>query len=442
MTVPKILGRGVAALAAALLAFTLAPVPNQAVAAGPTVTVLSAPSVAVVGQAIHVRAQVAPVVSGATAFTEVYVNGTWRRSQQTVTNSAGQFTLPLTYGQGQAGSIWFRTGATIGGVTGRSAEFRVTRNPTISLQAAQGIGLVGANLTARAQVNPRAAGLTGFLEAYVGTRWVRIATAKTGSTGLFTVPLSYGASTPGTYRYRLGTTVNGRTAYSQAFTVVRTAGISLMSAPRVVSVGVTGTARGRTAPARSGYTGFVQVWYGDHWVRIATARTNSAGDFTVPLAYGTTQAGSYQFRLGATIGGQVFYSNAFTVARVVTAANLPGSFAGFTRYMEYGAGEWVGAPQDSSSIAYWYEGTLNGRYGSLIASNVHLASIAAIDTREFTSVATYGSSKCGLWLGYYTACFVPKGNGFRGVQIGNTEFGAKPTHSQVLNLALALSRLT
>lgn len=442
MTLPKLLGRGVAALIAALLAFTLAPVPQQAHAAEPAVTLISAHTIAIVGQPVTVRAKVAPVAAGSIGFTEVYANGTWQPSQQTTPNSAGEFSLPLTYGQNQVGVYRFRVGATVAGVTVRTAEFQLNRLPGISLQSAHGSGLVGAHLTARALVTPARAGITGFAQAYVGGQWVRVSTAATTATGQFTVPLSYGISTPGTYRYRLGTTFGGRTVYTGEFNVVRSAGVRLMSAAGSVSVGVTGTARGRTAPALSGYRGFAEVWYQGRWARISYATSTATGDFTVPLSYGAGQAGTYGFRLGAVIGGRTLYTPPFYVTRHLTAANLPATLSGFTRYMEYGSGEWAGAPSGSASVAYWYEGTLNGNFGNLIAANVHNGSISGLDPTLFTGVATYGANRCGTWLRVYTACFVPKGNGFRGVQIENTEFGSRPSHSQVLNLALTLARLT
>ncbi len=315
--------------------------------------------------------------------------------------------------------------------------------PSVSLLSAPSSGPVGASLTARAKVTPSQAGLTGFAQVFVNGGWVALnPQATTNSTGEFSVALSYGVSTPGTYRYRLGATVSGVPAYTREFNVVRTASVSLMSAPSALSVGVTGTAKARTTPARSGYPAFAEVWTGSRWARVSSATTTSSGDFSVPLRYGVGQAGSHSFRLGAVIGGKTFQTRQFTLTRRVTAANLPTTFAGFTRYLEYGSGEWVGAPEGSSSVAYWYEGTLNGNFGSIVASNVQRTSLSALAPSLFTGVAAYGANKCGTWLGVYTACFVPKGNGFRGVQIPNSEFGSRPSHSQVLNLALALASRT
>ncbi len=191
----------------------------------------------------------------------------------------------------------------------------VAATPTVSLMAAQGIAPVGTTVTARARVAPAVSGATGFVEVWHGGDFVRVQQGVTNSLGGFTLPLSYGAGTPGTYTFRLGATVNGTTGRTPSFTVTRTPSLALLSAKNQLTVGFTGTARGGLNPAQTGRTGFAEVWYGTRWARISSAVTNSAGVFTVPLSYGVNSAGTHTFRLGATTGTGNVYSRQFAVTR-------------------------------------------------------------------------------------------------------------------------------
>lgn len=316
--------RLVAALLATALAFVFAPAAPPAHAQAASVTLQSAPGIVAVGQAVVARTRVAPAAPGIMGFTEAWVNGRWSRSQVGYTNAAGDFTLELTYGKTAPGAYLFRMGAVVGGVTLYTKTFTITRTPAVGLLAAPGRTQVGKSVTARGRVTPIRSGQAAFVEVWYGSRWARIQQGTTNSAGEFTLPLSYGVSTVGTYSFRLGATVNGKTGYTKYFNVTRTASgsVTLQSAPGTLKVGTTGTARARISPVASGRTGFAEVWVGK-WARVSSATTNSSGDFTVPLAYGVSKAGSYTFRLGATISGHNVYTKQFTVTRTATSTPTP-----------------------------------------------------------------------------------------------------------------------
>lgn len=103
-----------------------------------------------------------------------------------------------------------------------NSRLRVLVQPTVTLWSAPTTLVAGTTGTATGRLYPEAANQTGFVEVSYRGGWARIATATTTATGLFTVPLSYGVVTPGTYTFRLGVTVDGVTAYTRTWTLTRT----------------------------------------------------------------------------------------------------------------------------------------------------------------------------------------------------------------------------
>lgn len=90
----------------------------------------------------------------------------------------------------------------------------------------------------------------------------------------------------------------------------------LMSAPPVLLIGQTGTARAQVLPMTAGLPGFVEVLHNGAWVRIASGYSTSQGTLTLPLAYGVATPGTYTFRLGTINNGAIAYTTAFKVTRV------------------------------------------------------------------------------------------------------------------------------
>ncbi len=105
--------------------------------------------------------------------------------------------------------------------------------------------------------------------------------------------------------------------------------VVLWSAPGSLRVGTVGSATGRVSPSNAGGTGFVEVWFGTRWARVASAPVGSTGLFRVPLSYGMNKAGSYRFRLGVTALGRTVYTAAWTTVRTAPLSlglmSAPGS---------------------------------------------------------------------------------------------------------------------
>ncbi len=320
MKTSRLLGRVIAVLVAAALALTFSPAATRPAHAAPTITLISAHTVKPVGQPITVTAQVSE-----TASAVCYVRGQvlladgWRNDDSLeLTDSFGRVTLTLTYRASEPGVFTYQLlmyGCNYGDVV-TTAPFQIQRTPIVTLRSAPAVSPAGTTITARSRVQPIYAGV-GFTEVYTPTRgWLRSQqTSINTGTGEFTLPLTYGATTPGTYLWRVGATINGATGRSATFTIVRTPSVQLRSASAVATRGVLTYARGRTYSMRPGYTGFAQVWYANRWATISTAPTTATGDFYAPLKYGVNSAGINTFRLGATINGTRYYTPAFNVTR-------------------------------------------------------------------------------------------------------------------------------
>ncbi len=285
------------------------------------VQLLSAPGSVQVGTAGSATGRVTPTTAGGTGFVDVFVGGSWSRVASAPVSATGSFTVPLNYNVNTAGSYIFRLGVTAIGQTAFSAQWTTVRTaPVVSVQlmSAPGSVQVGTAGSATGRVTPTTAGGTGFVDVLIGSTWSRVASTPVTATGSFTVPLNYNVNTAGSYRFRLGVTALGQTAYSAQWTTVRTApvvSVQLMSAPGSLRVGTAGSATGRVTPTTAGGTGFVEVRFGTGWARVASSPVSATGSFTVPLSYGVTTAGSYRFRLGVTAIGQTAYSAEWTTVR-------------------------------------------------------------------------------------------------------------------------------
>ncbi len=317
MRTSRLIGRASAALIAGALALTLLPAATQPAHAD-TIALVSANTVKPVGQPITVTAQGSAQGS---VLADVLLSGVWHAYDSGATDSSGRITIALTFKDSEPGVYTYRlrfvqsVGSTGVALT---APFQIQRTPIVTLRSAPAVSPAGTTITARgkAQPNPSMLSGIGFTEVYTPSGWLRSQqTPMNIATGEFTLPLTYGATTPGIYLWRVGATINGATGRSATFGIVRTPNVQLRSASAVATRGVLTYARGRTYPMRSGLPGFAQVRYGANWVTISNGTTNSLGDFTVPLNYGVNTAGIYTFRLGATINGTRYYTPAFNVTR-------------------------------------------------------------------------------------------------------------------------------
>lgn len=219
MSITKLLGRGAAVALATAMALTLSPVPQEAQAAGESITLQSAHPIAPVGQTITARARIKPALAGQTGFTQVLVNGKWSTSATIRTNSRGEFTLPLTYGRNTVGRYAFRMGATVRGVKVYTKSFWVVRQSKLSLISAPGIVTVGTPGNVKVRTTPARG--TGFIQVWYSNRWVTVQRAAPTSAGVLNLRYNYGVSNGGWYLFRAGVSLNGVNTYTKAWWVGR-----------------------------------------------------------------------------------------------------------------------------------------------------------------------------------------------------------------------------
>lgn len=280
------------------------------------VTLLATPSPALVGTGQTATGKVS--VSGThTVATEVWTSTGWSRSQLGTTNSAGEFTLPLTYGQSTPGTYRYRFRVTVNGRNYYSSEFSVTwAARSVTLLSGSPIVLVGSTPNARARV-----GVPGnhqaSTEVWLGNRWSRSQLRTTNANGEVTIPLTYGRTTPGTYRYRVRIVVNGTSLYSPEFAVIwRPSNPIVVTAPTSLRVGQAGNIQARVPYGGSGTRVSVQYIVNGRWSTSQTRTTDSTGRVTLPITYGINNAGTYTWRLvSVNTYGHTMVSGSRTLSR-------------------------------------------------------------------------------------------------------------------------------
>lgn len=180
-----------------------------------------------VGLATNAWGRVAGVANS-TVWTEVYLSAGWSRSQVSRADGTGWYVLPLTYGVNTAGRFRYRIGATTPTGTVYSRDFMLTRTAVVSASSAgnKAVGLA-TNAWGRVAGAPSA---TVWTEVYLSGGWSRSQVSRADSTGWYTLPLTYGINTVGTYRYRVGASTATGTVYSPTFSLTRTSAAFRMDA--------------------------------------------------------------------------------------------------------------------------------------------------------------------------------------------------------------------
>lgn len=265
---------------------------------------------------------------------------------------------------------------------------------TVTLVSAPSQVLVGVSPTASGLVTPAVAGQRVTTEAWTGSSWGTSQVGVTDAKGAFQLPLTYGSNVAGATKYRLTATVSGQVIYSAEFTVTRVAAsiiptVTLSSANGQVYVGQSPVAYGRVTPAAAGIRATTEVWTGSSWATSQTGTTDANGAFQLPLTYGSNKTGSTQFRLTATVSGQVFFSAAFTITRlavpnvVVTLYSAPPQVVVGATATAYGRVTPAVAGQ-RATIEAW------------TGSSWGTSQVSATDSAgAFQVPITYGSNKAG-----------------------------------------------
>lgn len=131
----------------------------------------------------------------------------------------------------------------------------------------------------------------------IGNRW---STSQRGEvpyeSNNYALPLTYGASTPGTYTYRVGVKTEIRWVWSKPVTITRVGLTASTAGKKRVrqATNVWGTVR--TVPAGSRVV--VQARVGSKWSTSRSGTVNSKGQYALPLTYGANRPGTYTYRVG------------------------------------------------------------------------------------------------------------------------------------------------
>ncbi len=160
--------------------------------------------------------------------------------------------------------------------------------------------------------------------------WVRSQARRTGADGSYTIPLNDGVNSAGVRTWRVGIQPRfGHSAYSDPLTFRRFNRPTAKSAGEALA-GSIANVWGTVDTDDS-----TQVWTevrlpNGNWSRSQTRTTKADGTYVIPLTYGSSSAGTYQWRVGARSYGQVVYSTPFSFRRLplVTASAAPSVKAG------------------------------------------------------------------------------------------------------------------
>ncbi|NLE97491.1 MAG: hypothetical protein GX596_05820, partial [Propionibacterium sp.] len=162
-----------------------------------------------------------PLAAGRSVWTEAMVDGRWSRSQTRIANATGYFVVPLTYGASQARPQTFRVGASTPRGTVYSQAFVLTRTGSVEAHTA-GTKQVGQVTNTWGTVRGHGGGQV-WTQVIVNGSWSTSQVRTASASGYFVIPLTYGATTPGSYTYRVGAATPSGTVYSSPFTLRRTA---------------------------------------------------------------------------------------------------------------------------------------------------------------------------------------------------------------------------
>ena len=255
---------------------------------------------------------------------QVLLGSGWSTSQKGTTNSSGFYALPLTYGATTPGTYTYRAAVyTSSGTYVYSPSVTLTRTPVVTVTAATaGTKPVGeaTNIWGTATGAPNT---PVSVQVIVNGKWSTSQKGTTNSSGFYALPLTYGATTPGTYTYRAVVhTLWGTNVPSGSVTLTRTSlqsvnvtAFTAGSKPVGTATNIWGTATG--APNRPVS---VQVLLGTGWSTSQKGTTNSSGFYALPLTYGATTPGTYTYRAAVQTGsGSYVYSPNVTLTR--TAVN-------------------------------------------------------------------------------------------------------------------------
>lgn len=290
-----------------------------------TPVVVSAPTTVATDTAGQVAVNVPNVAAGTSVSTQFLVKGSWITSQSATTDASGAATLSLAYGSTTPGTYTWRVSSTnafgVTSVTSPSTLTRVSAAPTIvSAPSTVTTDTTGTVTGTVAQVG---AGLRVWVQFLVKGTWTGSSYAATNAGGQVSIPLTYGASNPGSYTWRLATYRSGAWYTSSSRTLTRlTASPIILSATSSAIVGRPASVKVKIENVGAGQRVWTQFSKNGAWLTSQIRTTDSSGRVEIPLTYGSSSAGTYTWRVVTTRHGVTFASGSRTLVR--TAVYLDG----------------------------------------------------------------------------------------------------------------------
>jgi hypothetical protein len=185
-----------------------------------------------------------------------------------------------------------------------------------SVPASLIVGQAGSVTAKVGEVNP--GGRPVALEVRTGSSaWSTSRTGTTAANGSVTLPLTYGATSAGTYTYRLRVGSGATALYSSSFTVKRLGTTPVATShPASAKASASVSVKGTVPNTGSGRTVWAQFLLSGKWVGSRNAQTNASGQVTIPLTYGQGKVGKYTYRLSyANPYGVTSTSPSYTLTR-------------------------------------------------------------------------------------------------------------------------------
>lgn len=246
-----------------------------------------------------------------TVTSQVRIGDSWSSSQTRTTT--GYYSLPLTYGSTSAGSYTWRVKATAGDVTVYSSPVTFTRSakPSVTISTA-GSKTAGDATSAWGSVSGFTGKVTVTSQVLVNGKWSTSQSVKTSRS--YTIPLTYGASTVGVYKWRVVASDGKSTVVSSTATLRRTPRPTVTATSAGTKpVGAVSSVWGTVSGFSKRATVSSQVLVKGAWV--TSQKTKTTGSYTLPLTYGAGTAGTYKWRVVATDGQRTAISPTFTFKR-------------------------------------------------------------------------------------------------------------------------------
>gem|GEM_PF-2007236 len=240
----------------------------------------------------------------------------WSSTAAQPTDATGGFTFTLGWGKDSSGTQRWRIAAqTASGRLIHTDEFSITRRRAATVSVPRVIP-PGQPTSTWGNFDTRTP-ITVWAEVWRTdvNDWSSTIPVRTDASGDYTISLNYDIHSRGTQRWRIaGRFADGSIQYTDEFALIR------RSSPTVSQPMVLPTDYGISTfgwfDTRTPITVWGEVWRDGYWSRTAPVSTDSGGDYTLSITYGSGSVGQWRWRVaGLYPDGTIQHTNEFTVRR-------------------------------------------------------------------------------------------------------------------------------